>query len=259
MIEMLPPHRQQHILDRIDKYGQVRVAALSAELGVSEMTVRRDLNALASRGAVVKVHGGATREQAATSVEPGFVKKLTLESDEKDRIAVAAAALIHDGMSVALNSGTTTYALARHCTRIADLTVVTNSPRIAEVFYAAENPTQTVILTGGVRTPSDALVGPLSVAALRHLHVDACFMGVHGMTSEDGFTTPNMLEAQVNQAFIASAAQHIVLADHTKWGVTGLCHIAPLSDADVLVTGAAIAPEAVETLGQFIGSVVVAE
>lgn len=258
MAEMLPQQRRRHILDELNKYGQVRVTELSHELGISEMTVRRDLNALASAGELVKVHGGATREQSATSVEPGFVRKLGLAAPEKEALALRAAQLIEPGMSVALNSGTTTYALAGHCTGIADLTVVTNSPRIAEVFYSAENPSQSVILIGGTRTPSDALVGPLATAALAQLHVDICFMGIHGMTAEDGFTTPNMLEAQANQAFMASAAELVVVADHSKWGITGLCQIAELGAADVLITGDALSPEAVDILGQSIETLLLA-
>lgn len=252
MAEMLPQQRRRHILDELNKYGQVRVTELSHDLGISEMTVRRDLNALATVGDLVKVHGGATRGPSATSVEPGFNRKLGLAAAEKDALAHRAAGLIEPGMSVALNSGTTTYALAGQCTAIADLTVVTNSPRIAEVFYSAENPSQTIILTGGIRTPSDALVGPLATAALAQLHVDLCFMGVHGMTAEDGFTTPNMLEAQANRAFMASAAQQVVVADHSKWGLTGLCQISPLDAADVLVTGDGLSPDAVEILRQSI-------
>ncbi|WP_372697363.1 DeoR/GlpR family DNA-binding transcription regulator [Arthrobacter sp. JSM 101049] len=255
MAEMLPQQRHRHILDELNKYGQVRVTALSHELGISEMTVRRDLNALATAGDLVKVHGGATRGPSATSSEPGFARKLGLAAPEKEALAHRAAGLIEAGMSVALNSGTTTYALAGQCTDIPDLTVITNSPRIAEVFYSADNASQTVILTGGIRTPSDALVGPLALAALAQLHVDICFMGVHGMTAEDGFTTPNMLEAQANRAFMASAAQHVVVADHSKWGITGLCQIAPLDAADVLVTGSALAPGAVEILEQSIDTV----
>lgn len=258
MAEMLPQQRRRHILDELNKYGQVRVTELSHELGISEMTVRRDLNSLASAGELVKVHGGATREQSATSVEPGFIRKLGLAAPEKEALALRAAEMVEPGMSVGLNSGTTTYALAGHCTGIANLTVVTNSPRIAEVFYSAENPSQTVILTGGIRTPSDALVGPLATSALAQLHVDICFMGVHGMTAEDGFTTPNMLEAQANRAFMASAARQVVVADHTKWGITGLCQISPLDAADALVTGDALSPDAVEILRQSIETLLLA-
>lgn len=258
MTEMLASARQQRILDALREREQVRVTALASELGVSEMTVRRDLNTLASRGALVKVHGGATLDAAPTSNEPGFTHKLALESGEKQAIAQAAVQLIKPGMSIALNSGTTTFALAAQCTGIKDLTVVTNSPRIAEVFYAAANPSQNIILTGGTRTVSDALVGPLALSALGQLHVDLLFLGVHGMTAEDGFTTPNMLEAQTNQAFIKAAARQIIVADHTKWGVTGLCQIVPLSQVDALITGSRLDEEAREILGKALDTLILA-
>lgn len=258
MTEMLATARHQHILDALRRNGQVRVTALAGELGVSEMTVRRDLNTLAASGSLLKVHGGATLDAAPTSSEPGFIKKLALESEEKQAIARAAAAMIKPGMSIALNSGTTTFALAGLCTRISDLTVVTNSPRIAEVFYTADNPSQHVILTGGIRTVSDALVGPLALSALGQLHVDILFLGVHGMTAEGGFTTPNMLEAQANQAFMKAAARHVVVADHTKWGITGLCQIAPLAALDTLVTGTALEADAVAVIEQSVDSVILA-
>ncbi|MDQ0094302.1 DeoR/GlpR family DNA-binding transcription regulator [Paeniglutamicibacter psychrophenolicus] len=258
MTEMLASARQQRILDALREREQVRVTSLAAELGVSEMTVRRDLNALAERGALVKVHGGATLDAAPTSSEPGFTHKLALESGEKLAIAQAAVKLIKPGMSIALNSGTTTYALASQCTGIKDLTVVTNSPRIAEIFYAAANPSQNIILTGGIRTVSDALVGPLALSALGQLHVDVLFLGVHGMTAEDGFTTPNMLEAQTNQAFIKAAARQIIVADHTKWGVTGLCQIVPLSQVDALVTGTRLDEEAKDLLRQALDTLILA-
>ncbi|MEE1621539.1 DeoR/GlpR family DNA-binding transcription regulator [Zafaria sp. J156] len=259
MTEMLPPQRRRHILEQLNKHGQVRVTELSQKLGVSEMTVRRDLNQLAAEGSATKVHGGATREASATSAEPGFAKKLGLQSGPKELIATAASALVRPGMSLALNSGTTTFTLARHCTSINDLTIITNSPRIAAEFYAADNTSQTVILTGGVHTPSDALVGPLAVAALGQLHVDVVFMGVHGMTVESGITTPNMLEAQVNRALMASAARTIVLADHTKWGVTGLCRIADLAEVDLLITDRDLDASARDELREHVDELLVAD
>lgn len=258
MTELLATARHQQILESLRLNGQVRVTALAEELGVSEMTVRRDLNTMAASGSLVKVHGGATLDAAPTSNEPGFAKKLALELEEKQAIARAAVAMIRPGMSIALNSGTTTFALAGLCTRINDLTVVTNSPRIAEIFYAEENHSQNIILTGGIRTVSDALVGPLALSALGQLHVDILFLGVHGMTVEGGFTTPNMLEAQTNQAFLKAAARQVVVADHTKWGVTGLCQIAGLGEVDALVTGSMLEPETAEILRQSIESLVLA-
>ncbi|WP_102158803.1 DeoR/GlpR family DNA-binding transcription regulator [Zhihengliuella halotolerans] len=258
MAELLPQQRHRHIVSEVERQGQVRVAELAAQLSVSEMTVRRDLTFLAGDGILIKVHGGAMKEGAATSSEPGFTTKLGMQTDEKERIATRSADLVRPGMSVAFNSGTTTYALAHRCTTVDDLTVVTNSPRIAQVFYDADNRSQTIILTGGVRTPSDALVGPIALAAIEQLHVDLYVMGVHGMTAEHGFTTPNMQEAHVNREFLRHAGHTAVVADHAKWGVTGLCSIAPLDAVDTVVTDDRLPAAAVEHLEHTAGEVLIA-
>ena len=99
--------------------------------------------------------------------------------------------------------------------------MVTNSVRIADVFHYGSSQS-TVILTGGERTPSDALVGPLATSALKHLHLDVLFLGVHGVDDDAGFTTPNVLEAETDRAFLAAARRVVVLADHTKWGTLGI-------------------------------------
>ena len=140
-------------------------------------------------------------------------------------------------MAVAVSAGTTTHALAAHLADIPGLTVVTNSVlgrrRAAPHRRRA---TTSVLLTGGLRTPSDALVGPVAVSSLRSLHVDAFFMGVHGMDVRAGFTTPNLLESETNRAMIERSRRLIVCADSSKWGVVGLSSMAALSEAEVLVT-----------------------
>jgi len=113
-----------------------------------------------------------------------------------------------------------------------------------------------VWLTGGTRTPSDALVGPLAVQALASLHLDQVFMGVHGMTERAGFTTPNLLEAETNKAFVAAAERLIVLADHTKWNTVGLASIAPLDAADVVVTDHRLAPGVLQVLRNHVPDIV---
>jgi DeoR/GlpR family transcriptional regulator of sugar metabolism len=135
------------------------------------------------------------------------------------------------------------------------LTVVTNSISVAEVLYPSASPTLDVVLTGGVRTPSDALVGPVAVSSLSSLHIDLLFMGVHGMTERAGFTTPNLLEAETNQAFIRGAAELVVVADHTKYGVTGLSTICPLSAANSLIIDSELDPPALEVLRSEISDV----
>jgi DeoR/GlpR family transcriptional regulator of sugar metabolism len=114
---------------------------------------------------------------------------------------------------------------------------------------------QTVVLAGGVRTPSDALVGPVTISALRQLHLDVVFLGVHGMDPHRGFTTPNLLEADVDRAFVDAAQRLVVIADHTKWGVVGISSIAPLERADVLVTDVGLPQPAVEVLEARVASV----
>src|SRR5690606_21722240 len=101
------------------------------------------------------------------------------------------------------------------------LTVVTNSLPVSEVLHRSGRRDQTVVLTGGVRTPSDALVGPVAVSALDGLHADMLFMGVHGLDVRHGLTTPNLAEAETNRAFIGSARRLVVVADRSKWGLVG--------------------------------------
>jgi DeoR/GlpR family transcriptional regulator of sugar metabolism len=209
---------------------------LSDVFGVSDMTIRRDLDVLAGQGLIDKVHGGATASTSLSTDEPGFEAKWVQQQEEKEAIASAAAALVKPGMAIGLSAGTTTWALAQRLTEVAQLTVVTNSMQVAQVFQGRLPPGRTVILTGGVRTPSDALVGPVAVSALRQFHLDLLFLGVHGMTERAGFSTPNLLEADVNRAFVEAAHGLVVLADHTKWGKVGLSSIASLDKADVVIT-----------------------
>ncbi len=233
---MLARQRQQRILEVVRSDGGARVSALIELLGVSDMTVRRDLEALASRGLVARVHGGATEVSPNSTYEPGFTVKSGLQSAEKAAIARAAAALVEPGSAVALSAGTTTFALARELCAVPELTVVTNSVPVAQLLHETGRADLTIVLTGGVRTPSDALVGPVSVAALRTLHTDWLFLGVHGLDAQAGLTTPNLAEAETNRALVACARRLVVLADSTKWNVVGLSTIATLDEVDVLIT-----------------------
>jgi DeoR/GlpR family transcriptional regulator of sugar metabolism len=247
------------IAEEIRRRGAVRVSELTALLGVSDMTIRRDLDVLAGSGMVEKVHGGATARQLQSADEPGFETKSHRQFREKEAIALAARQLVEPGQAIALGAGTTTWRLAHHLVDAADLTVVTNSIEVASVLHRDARPDLTVVLTGGVRTPSDALVGPVAVAALGALHVDVLFTGVHGMAEDAGFTTPNLLEAETNRALIGSAERVVVIADHTKWGVRGLSRFARLREAHTLVTDSGLLGEARTILGEHIEQVVIAQ
>lgn len=250
---MLAQQRRSLILGELRRAGAVKVGALTDRLGVSEMTIRRDLEQLSVEGLATKVHGGAVLPSRAT-FEPGFEAKSQLAESAKVAIASAAASLIRPGAAIALSAGTTTWAMAGAVAAMEDVTVITNSPTVADAITRDQNPRITVILTGGVRTPSAALVGPIAVRSIAGLHVDQLFLGVHGVDGVAGFTTPNLAEAETNQALIAAAAEVIVVADSSKWGVVGLADIAPLGAADVFITDAGISRAAQATLRESVGS-----
>ncbi|UUN25322.1 DeoR/GlpR family DNA-binding transcription regulator [Streptomyces sp. FIT100] len=264
---LLAEQRRALILDEVRRRGGVRVNELTRKLNVSDMTVRRDLDALARQGVIEKVHGGAVPVVEASTHEPGFEAKSSLELSAKEDIARAAAAMAVPGSAIALSGGTTTYALAQHLVGVPDLTVVTNSVRVADVFHAAQQAgaasgqragAATVVLTGGVRTPSDSLVGPVADQAIRSLHFDVLFLGVHGISVEAGLSTPNLAEAETNRRLVRSARRVVVVADHTKWGTVGLSSFARLDEVDTLVTDAGLSVEAREEIAEQLPHLVVA-
>ncbi|WP_086696339.1 DeoR/GlpR family DNA-binding transcription regulator [Streptomyces recifensis] len=261
---LLAEQRRALIVDEVRRRGGVRVNELTRQLGVSDMTVRRDLDALARQGVLEKVHGGAVPVVEASTHEPGFEAKSGLEPTAKEEIARAAARLVAPGSAIALSGGTTTYTLARQLLEVPDLTVVTNSVRVADVFHTAQRTSgrrpgaATVVLTGGVRTPSDSLVGPVADRAIAALHFDLLFLGVHGISAEAGLSTPNLAEAETNRQLVRSARRVVVVADHTKWGTVGLSSFAALDEVDTLVTDGGLPAEARAEISERLRRLVVA-
>lgn len=264
---LLAEQRRALILDEVRRRGGIRVNELTRKLNVSDMTIRRDLDALARQGVIEKVHGGAVPVVEPSTHEPGFEAKSTLELSAKEDIARAAAAMAVPGSAIALSGGTTTFALARHLLEVPDLTVVTNSVRVADVFHGAQRSAPaggpragatTVVLTGGVRTPSDSLVGPVADRAIASLHFDVLFLGVHGISVEAGLSTPNLAEAETNRRFVQAARRVVVVADHTKWGTVGLSSFATLAEVDTFVTDAGLPAEDRERIEEELPGLVVA-
>ncbi|WP_138315673.1 DeoR/GlpR family DNA-binding transcription regulator [Rhodoluna limnophila] len=233
---MLAAQRQGLILKEVADRGAARISELAEELNVSEMTVRRDIDLLAEQGLVDKVHGGATAIGSSSVSEPPFTAKSLLESANKDAIAAQAAKLVQPGAAIALMGGSTVYSLARKLADIPLLTVVTNSLPVSDFLHREGRSDQTVILTGGIRTPTDSFVGQVAVNAFAGFNLDLVFMGTHGMHPHAGFSSPNLIEAETNRAVLAQARKLVVLADHTKWGEMGFSTFARIEDADILVT-----------------------
>lgn len=254
----LAQRRHEMIVAEVRRAGATRVTELARLLGVSDMTVRRDLDLLDEAGLIVKVHGGATVPDHHSSFEPGFAANLVRNTGAKSAVASCAADLVAPGSAIGITAGTTTFRFASELEGIADLTVITNSIRVADVLAQTGRSDRTVVLTGGVRTPSDALVGPVAVQTLRSLHLDAVFMGVHGMAEHSGFTTPNLLEAETNRAFVDAADRLIVLADHSKWQLTGLAEICALERADTVVSDGELDDAARKVLSDTVGRLVIA-
>ncbi len=247
------------ILDEVRRAGAVQVSNLVLRLGVSDMTIRRDLDALARGGLVEKVYGGATSTFGRSTDEPGFEANSVRQLAEKEAIARAATEFVRPGTAIGLTAGTTTWTLARYLDDIADLTVVTNSVRVADVLQQRGRTDRTVVLTGGIRTPSDALVGPVAGQSLRSLHLDLVFLGVHGMAGNAGFTTPNLQESETNRAFAEAASRLVVVADHAKWATVGISTIVGFDEVDVLVTDDGLHSDARKLLTEQVHELVVAE
>ncbi|MFI6060542.1 DeoR/GlpR family DNA-binding transcription regulator [Streptomyces sp. NPDC051286] len=260
---LLAPQRRALILDIVRREGAVRVADLVDQLGVSDMTIRRDLDALARAGSVEKVYGGAVATSGTTADEPGFEAKSRLESTAKAAVATAAAALVEPGSVVAISAGTTTYAVAERLLHVPRLTVVTNSLPVADLLRAAGREqgaaAPTLLLTGGAPTRSAALVGPLADQAIRSLHVDLLVIGAHGVSEHAGLTTPNLAEAQTNQALISSARRVAAVADHSKWGVVGLSRFAALAEIDYFVSDDGLDEQARSVLTESVGELILAD
>ena len=259
---MLARHRQSLILQAVRSDGSARVSDLTQRLGVSDMTIRRDLEVLARDGLVEKVHGGAVLPGSPATHEPGFEAKLVLERPEKTAIARAAASMVTPGTAIAIGSGTTTFALAQCLLDVPGLTIVTNSLRVTNLFSGTrglDGTADSVVLTGGVRTPSDALVGPVADLTIRSLHFDLLFLGCYGFDVNAGLTTPNLAEAETNRAFVKAARKITVVADHTKWGIVGLSSFAELDDVDMLISDSGLPAEARGLLVDRVGQLIIAD
>ena len=231
--------RRERMLKLIADREFVRVSELAETFNISDVTVRADLSSLQSTHAVRRVRGGVMAPSRARPPAPSFEESLVEFAHEKQRIGEYAASLVHSGMSVFLDVGTTTTAVARALVARADLervTVVTNGLNVALELERAM-PRLVVVVTGGtLRRLQHSLVNPLATTLLEQLHVDLAVVGCNGVDPE-GFTNINLPEAEVKRSVIAGARRTVVVADGSKLGQTHLGRIARLADVDSLVTG----------------------
>jgi DeoR family transcriptional regulator, aga operon transcriptional repressor len=244
---LLVGERRHRILDLLREQGRVTVEALAGRFETSAVTIRSDLAALEAAGALERTHGGALLSR--DDHDRPLALKRTLHHAEKVRIAKAAMALIRDGETLILDSGTTTAEIAKQIRKLegCSLNVITNALNIATLL--ADVPFVRLIMPGGILRPeSNSLSGHMAEAALADLQADRLFLGADGLDPERGVMTPHLPEAQLNAKMIAISRQVIAVADSSKLMRRNISLIARVDQLHMLITDSGAHPDVVAEL-----------
>jgi DeoR family transcriptional regulator of aga operon len=240
--------RQDNILSLLARQGRLSVADIVEHFDVSEATARRDLETLAERGKLQRVHGGALSLKQAPPELP-ILEREQEQSLEKQRIGAAAAALVHDGETIFLGSGTTVLEVARNLRSRSGLTVITNSLPILNIL--AGLPDITVISLGGMLRDSElSFIGHITELALAEVRADIVFMGVHAISLESGLTNDYLSETMTDRAILRAGREVVVVADHTKVNAVSAAFLAPLTSMHTFVTDQETPPDFLDALRQ---------
>jgi DeoR/GlpR family transcriptional regulator of sugar metabolism len=226
--------RMQQVVLMLESRDAVTVAELARDFSVSEVTIRSDLATLAKQGMIARTRGGARGLQRGQS-ELAFDLRLSVKDVEKRAIARAAADLVHDGDSVALDSSTTAYYVALELRQRSELVVVTNGLLIAAALAGA--PGVSVIVPGGtLRLPAMSLVGEFASGVLKTTQISKGFFGARGVSLERGLMDLNPEEVRIKRETVEACEQVIGIFDHTKWCRTALLSFVPTARIDTIVT-----------------------
>jgi len=226
--------RQAKMLDLLETEERISVVDLARLFGVSDMTIRRDLEGLEQNGAISRVHGGAVRAQSR-SYEPPFSLRLMRRNEAKRRIGEAAAKLVSNGETVILDAGTTTLEVARALRGLRDLRVLAMSLHAANLL--SEDPRIELMMCGGiVRFGEQSMIGALAEQAFATFSFDTYFLSVGGIDVHSGATEYNPEDAAVKRAAFANARRRIAVADGSKLGSTAFARVCNIENIDVIVT-----------------------
>ena len=242
--------RQSQIVEILQQKGRILIPDMCKMFGISDMTARRDLNEMDRLGLLRRVHGGAVAN-LGRSYEPPYQMRSTKNPAAKVCIGAKAAELIYDGDSIALDVGTTTLEIVKGLRGKRNLTIVTNSLPIANMVVdnLSLEINARLILTGGVVRPQElSMIGDIPGRAYQEFHVDKAFIGIGGISLEDGLTEYNMEDARIKRILFASAREKIVVADGSKFGVTTFASVAPLKSVDRIVTDPSVPLEMIENI-----------
>ena len=228
--------RRSSILQILRENSNVSVAELSKRFGVSEVTIRKDLNLLKERNLLVRTRGGAiTNDSGAVENEVSLRFKTLAHYREKSAIGRAAAALIEEGDTIIIDSGTTALQVARNLQKFKNLTILTNALNVAQEVLSYKR-FNVILLGGSIRNSSESVVGALAELNLKMFNCDKVFMGVDSFNLENGISTPSIEEANINQIMIQRSRKVIAVFDSSKVNKRALAFIAGLDQIDTIVT-----------------------
>jgi DeoR/GlpR family transcriptional regulator of sugar metabolism len=225
--------RHQEILRILSKLKKVSVQTLTERLGVSEVTIRKDLSFLGAQGRLMRTHGGAVLAE-----DRDYLHTLQLRIGEnvaeKRAIARQARRLIREDDTIYLDAGTTCYLLAREI-REMSLRVVTNSLNV--LMELSTGPQITLFSLGGsFRPDAGSFIGPQAVEALGNFQIETCFLGATGISRAGAFSSQNIIEAQLKRSVLQASQRSVVMADHTKFSVNAFSIFAKAEEVDILIT-----------------------
>lgn len=231
---MLSEERRHMLQSILKQKRRLVVKEIAADLRISEVTIRKDLEILEKRGFLSRVHGGAILNDRAVS-DLALTDKERIHPDEKQKIAEKAVEMIHPGDAIILDSGSTTIQIARRIKIFKkDIKIITNAINIAAELAGSDNE---VFLTGGfLREKSFSLVGPFAEDTLKNLHADKLFLGVDGIHFDYGLMTPNMMEGRVNQLMMQISREVILVTDSSKFGKRSISVISKIEAAQKIIT-----------------------
>jgi len=226
--------RRERLLQYVEAHQRVTISEICEQFLVSPATARRDLELLEQEGQVRRFHGGALALRSAPP-EPPFAERSAEQAEEKQRIGQAAAALVDDGETLFLGSGTTVLEVARNLRQRRDLTIVTNSLLVMNMLAPVSS--ITLIGLGGIlRSSEQSFIGHLTELALNELHVHKVIMGIRAIDLEAGITNDYLAETQTDRKILSISRELILVADHTKCERISSVSLAPLSIVHTFVT-----------------------
>ncbi len=226
--------RRQEILGQVNQAGRASVIELSQVLGVSEVTIRADLQALADKKLLIRTHGGAIAI-GDNRYDLALTMRRQQQMTQKQQIGEMGATMIADGDAVFFDSSSTVLAIVPHLKQRVQLTVITNSIAVAQEMRDA--PGIRVVMPGGtIQRETDSIIGLEGLEILRRYNIQKGFFGAHGISLPEGLTDVSAEEAELKQAIIARCRQTIAVLDATKWGRVGLASFATPNDIDLVIT-----------------------